>query len=902
MTRHSTDRPTLLAALGVAAGALSGACPDPSSLEVALAAVVALGAFACRARPAEGSSFVPGRATVLASISLALFSHTLQDRLAIRHEAAARQARAAIERSDRCDLEGGVEEAWRVRAGAGRALVRLVRIDCAGRSVDFDGRAPAGGMKLLLALPAGAPGGSTVSAGPDDPVLPRPGDRIEAHARLSVLRPGGNPGGFDSAALLAGRRVLLAGSVKHSSLVQIRSGAAPSTGAALARARVRLEDRLRIALLRGARNDPSTQPLLSALLLGQRSELDPAVERSLQASGLYHLVAISGMHVVLLGWIVLLAARRALPSAPASWLVAALLSLYVLLVGAPSSALRALGMFLLWTLGRQTGRRTSGVAVVGAAAAVLLILRPGLRADAGFWLSLCATAGIVGRQTLVRAGDDARRGGPVRAPVAPESGWRASLIQSLALSAAAYLAVSPLEGLWFQRWTPHGIVLNLIAVPLSTLLLGCALALAALGGAPVSAPIAWCADMGVRALAGLAAPRLWEIELFRLVPPAAGLVAIHCCAAAALLTPRRRSGGVASRPHPDVPAWRMLLAAAHLALILPAAPRSTGAPELTLWDVGQGESILVRLADASALLVDTGGRLRDGDTAARRWVLPALRASGVRRLRALAITHLDSDHASGLEEILSAMRPREIWAGRLLPSPEAARLEELARRHRIPLRLLERGDDPSGTWGRIEVLGPGRNATAPSGDNAGSLVLRVGAGASAMLLTGDLESPGERDLAGRGLPHTALLKVSHHGSRSSSDPGFLRALRPQAALISAGARNAWGHPHTETLQRLRRCGARVLSTSEGGAVRARLLGGILLLERWRAGAWRIAARLPLPAEAGDPSGTDPEAGENRSGRDEHLLQRNRDERQDEDRQRQTQQEFAPTPERLRIQD
>ncbi len=786
---------TLLAAAGIAAGSVLGPCLRPGALEPCLALAAALLAIVHSGR---------GRAA-LACAGLALAAHAAQDSHSSRIDGALRALRSTLARSERCELEGGVEDSWGIEGGGQRLRARLERLGCGSAP------APARGQFLLT-----IPGGGEAF---------EPGDRIGAHARLYEIRPPGNPGGFDSAALLRGRGVFLGGSVKARALARRLPLAADAPRCRLARLRVRLHERLSLAFGRLQSPDPESVPLLSALLLGVRSEPGSELGRGLQASGLYHLVAISGLHVALLGWILLRLSGALLPRPAAAAVAAAGLGTYVLVVGAPASAVRALWMLLLWELGRHTGRRPSGMAIVAVTGAALLLARPGLRADPGFWLSVCATAGIV---ALPRA--------PGRSGAARAAGLR----RALAISLAAYVCVAPLQALWFQRWTPVGIALNLPAVPLSALLLAAALALAALGGAAAATPVALLADLGVRALGVLSLPSVCDRELFRIPPPPAPLLGAHLCAAAGAATARTRAP------------WWALLGTAHLALLLPAAPAlPPAALEVTLWDVGQGESVLLRFADHSAVLIDTGGRMRGGDSAAERWVLPALRASGVRTLRALALSHLDSDHAAGAPEIARALGPGEIWASRSLGPDERRRLLTLAARHGALLRLWARGGGMARGAGEVQVLAPEGDAPAGGGANAGSLVLRAGEAPHTLLLTGDLDGRGERLLVARGLEPAAVLKVAHHGSRGSSGAGFLRAVGARAALISAGPRNAWGHPHPETLERLRRSGAAVVSTSRGGAVRARLEAGRARLERWESGAWRLIERLDLgPRGAG----------------------------------------------------
>lgn len=191
--------------------------------------------------------------------------------------------------------------------------------------------------------------------------------------------------------------------------------------------------------------------------------------------------------------------------------------------------------------------------------------------------------------------------------------------------------------------------------------------------------------------------------------------------------------------------------------------------------------------------------------------------------------------------MVAALRPDELWVPAGLSPDAVERLRASAREHGTRLVPRKEGDRWRLGGAIFEALSPERHAPGRS-DNAGSLVLRVHAAGECILLTGDLEASGERRLAASGLDPVSVLKVAHHGSRGSSDPVFLRKVRPRAALISAGVRNAWGHPHEETLQRLAAVGACTVSTSDGGAVRARMARGVLRVERWR-GSWEPFVRL-----------------------------------------------------------
>jgi competence protein ComEC len=249
-------------------------------------------------------------------------------------------------------------------------------------------------------------------------------------------------------------------------------------------------------------------------------------------------------------------------------------------------------------------------------------------------------------------------------------------------------------------------------------------------------------------------------------------------------------------------------------------------PELAMLDVGQGDAILLR-DGGRAILVDGGGWLH-GDLGGRV-LLPALLAEGVRRLDALVMTHPDRDHCAGLVDIAAYLSVGEVWtapgwdpsgcAGQLLALP-GTRTRFLAKGRRMAV----------GRW-RLAVLHPetddgGREV------NERSLVLLAEVRGRRVLLTGDIESWAERRLAeccARDL-RADVLKVAHHGSRTSSTATFLEASSPRLALISAGLNNMYHHPAPEVVERLEEQGTRILRTDRSGEILVRFLAD---------GRWRI---------------------------------------------------------------
>ncbi|MCB0405850.1 MAG: MBL fold metallo-hydrolase [Bdellovibrionales bacterium] len=235
---------------------------------------------------------------------------------------------------------------------------------------------------------------------------------------------------------------------------------------------------------------------------------------------------------------------------------------------------------------------------------------------------------------------------------------------------------------------------------------------------------------------------------------------------------------------------------------------------ITFMDVGQGDATLIRLPGGQSFLIDAGLRTRRLDMG-KRVVVPVLAGEGVLKLEAAILTHPDADHVGGLVEVLSSLKVGALWLPRyFLPAHKPLLTETIARARERGVSVLP--------W-----VAPTRFTLAPGvrwwvgvgsggSDNDRSLLVRVAFGPCAALFTGDIGADSERVLAHLG--DSTVLKVSHHGSRFSSDAVFLQHMRPQIAVISSGTHNRYGHPHSDALERLRRAGSEVLRTDFHGRV------------------------------------------------------------------------------------
>ena len=602
--------------------------------------------------------------------------------------------------------------------------------------------------------------------------------------RLTVRlkRPRGfvNPGGFDY------ERWLFANGIRATGYVRNEEGnaqLAPGAGFGLSRLRERISGRIEAALPGDA-----NVGVLRALAVGDRSAIPPARWQMLLDTGTNHLLAISGLHIGLVAglvyWVVLrlwglstrLSSFRPSPWAAAGAAVAAALG-YALLAGFSIPTQRALVMVAVIMGASLAGRTLRPAHALAAALLIVLVLDPCAVLSFGFWLSFLAVATIA--WTIIGRADAA--GGPRR--------W-------LGATAVVTLGLLPATLLFFQRTSLVAPLANLVAIPLVGFMV-VPLTLVAVSLLPVLPGAA----AGLLEMASFCLDLLWAIlavaadlthAVWRHAPPAWALVPA-AIGVAWMLAPR----GWPSR-------WLGIPLLMPLALS-PVTRPAQGEYRLTLMDVGQGLAVLVETR-GHTMVFDTGARFSETFNAGDAVVLPLLKARGVSALDTLVVSHADKDHAGGVEAVLAGVPVGRLLAGEPddLPGGRGQRCID--------------GERWEWDGVRFEFLHP--PAASPAIRNNGSCVLRVSTGGGSVLLTADVEAGAEAMIAS--LPAerigSEVMLIPHHGSATSSTPGFLDAVNPRIALLSRGYRNTFGFPRKEVIDRYESRAIRVYDTATEGAI------------------------------------------------------------------------------------
>lgn len=621
----------------------------------------------------------------------------------------------------------------------------------------------------------------------EDPALAGPqaelraGQRWRFTVRLRQPHGNANPHGFDYELWLFEQRLRATGYVRDAPVLLLERAAGHPVE--------RLRQSIRDAIERRVA-DRRTAGVIAALAVGDQGAIASDDWEVFRATGIAHLVSISGLHVTMFAWLAaaLIGAawRRseramlALPApAAARWGGVIAAAAYALLAGFGIPAQRTVLMLAAVALLPTLGVRWPWPLVLLAAAALVTLADPWALLQPGFWLSFVAVGLLI-----ASGGRDAE---------APPPRGRALVRDALRNQAVATLGLAPLTLIFFQQISLVGFAANLVAIPLVTLLIT-PLALLGVLAAPLWGAAAWLVDQLIAMLGALAAlpGAVWQAPA---APWPVQLVALVGAALAVLPLPwrLRTIGAVAMVP---------------LVFAVPERPPS-GRFELVAVDVGQGTAVLVR-THRHLLVVDAGPQYSRTSDAGARVLMPLLRARGERRIDTMVASHRDVDHVGGMASLL-----RGVPTDRLLHSLDPDHPLLATGVVHAPCRA---GDHWTWDGVRFDVLHPLADAPATR-PNARSCVIRVSAGTASAMLPGDIEREQELALVARHGDALAsdVLVAPHHGSRTSSSAPFLEAVRPTLAVVQSGYRNRFGHPAPDVLARYREAGVALRASPGCGA-------------------------------------------------------------------------------------
>jgi competence protein ComEC len=542
--------------------------------------------------------------------------------------------------------------------------------------------------------------------------------------------------------------------------------------------------------------DAPAAGLLPGLVVGDTRAMDPVLTEEFRRAGLSHLTAVSGANVsIVLAGVLAPLRRRAADRRLQALVAVVALAGFVVLARPSASVVRAAAMGVVGLLALASGRSRAALPALSASVVVLLLLDPRLARDAGFALSVTATAAIV----LLAPGWSRRL---------RDRRWPGVLADAVAVAAAAGLATAPLVAGLSGLVSPVSLPANLLAAPAvaPATVLGLLAALVGPVLPPAGDALVWLAGWPVR----------WLVTVARaaaaLPDGASGWPA--GTRGALLLTVLLLAVGLLLWRHPRL---RVLALAVLVGLVVvgwPLRQVTDGWPPadavLVACDVGQGDALVVPTGPGAAVLVDAGPEVGPVDRCLDRL--------GVDVLPLVLLSHLDADHVGGLAGALGGREVGTIATGTLSPADDRVpALDRVADRAGARRQVLLPGDVRTVGGATFEVLAPPPEiATAGAEANDLSLVVRVTVRGVRVLLTGDLSAAAEQRILARGVDLTAdVLKVPHHGS-ADADPAFLAATGARVAVISVGADNTYGHPAPGLLSTLVRAGMRVHRTDRHG--------------------------------------------------------------------------------------
>jgi len=618
-----------------------------------------------------------------------------------------------------------------------------------------------------------------------------------------------------------------------------------------------------------------TAGVLDAALLGNRYNLSLDASERFREGGTFHVLVISGLHISFIGGLAFLVMRRLTKRSLLQFVLpATVVWAYSLAVGAEASVVRAALMFTFAGLATIVFRQASSLNALGGSALALLVWSPKEIFDPSFQLTFLSVLAIVAIAwpLLLKFSAIGAWHPTSTTPYPPacsralktfcellfwsERQWQQELDRSshhcrlfkvglaallerihvqrclryvfgaVLVSASVQLVLLPLMIIYFHRLSFASLVLNIVVSVLLAVLVAVALLALLVSAAPLfklANTIDWLMVHSIDPFSNLG---LDSLRLPEYSGPAALLYALYYVPLVLLVIALSHWHPLASQVERRCKFHRFVLLVATVQLLMLAAlllhPLSSGRSGASLrvdfLDVGQGDAALVTMPDGTTLLVDGGGnRMESTRRIGETVVSEYLWWRGLSEIDYVVATHADADHIDGLNDVLKNFKVKAALVGRAPANdPEFAKFAQTIAETQTHLETIQAGDVIR--FGEVEVSTLWPPAEGNASDNNDSVVLRIKLGEVSILLTGDIEKAAERSLITSTQLKTDVVKVPHHGSKTSSTDDFVRATKPTFAIISVGRNSMFGHPHKDVVDRWQASGATVLTTGTSGTI------------------------------------------------------------------------------------
>lgn len=677
--------------------------------------------------------------------------------------------------------------------------------------------------------------------------IPRLGSIVAVKGKVSCFKEVRNPGGFDAKKYY---QTLGIGYKLYKAELLAESSSNSAYKETLYKIRIYFEGIFDSVL-------PAKEAsIMKAIVLGNKSEIDSESKQLYQKSGIAHVFAISGLHITLLGMVLYQFLRKVrLPQTVAVVLSIGIMIAYGDMVGMSSSARRAIFMFGMKLVADLLKRTYDMLTALAIAAVLILMEQPLYIYHSGFLLSFGAILGVGGLSEVVM---------PVRKT--DRHKFLDSVISSLCGSLSIFLIHFPIMLCIYYEFPVYSFLLNLVVIPAMTFVMIGGLLCLAFGSLPMAI------GLGIAKLAGLVCqlflsvfewlstitlklpyanwivgrPDNWRIYLF--LASVLILYLMHSYGKRVSKGAMCEKQGICIRLTLPI---KLIIVLSAVALI---SSKPMSGVSITFVDVGQGDCIWIESAKGEHFLVDGGSTSQS--KVGEYTIVPYLKYMGVSKIDAVFLTHLDSDHISGVMEILDGnfgIAIDKICISNAVIEDEAyEKLKNLCAKNDVLLYQIQTGDCIEAYGLNFEVLHPSRTYQAES-RNAYSLVMKLTISNKVnridtinitnmkntssqandlenrnvtVLLTGDVEADGEQAVARQlEFSNIDIYKASHHGSKYSNTEALITTAKPKFAIISCGENNRYGHPHTEALENFYRVGSQVLITKDTGAIMLHIKDG-----------------------------------------------------------------------------